>query len=622
MRSLDILSSPRPKPESGRAPAGEDARSGAAPGFDAMFDAFESGTAPGGAAPETTETGAEASPAEPAVTLIAAGTDTSGSALQALMALAGPVAPNPASGPSPGAALGSDAGLEAMVQRAVTRAGSRPNTAPPEAAVQMSMVGLETHFAPVRPRGAAASAEAGTGRGLDASNARPTLPAPEDASAKAVAEAARSAAGTSSPLRVATALQAETATQGRMGEPNGLLPPSAGAMPASAPGRDLREPASGSDRPVAIRGGLAPAAHASVSGSPASADTARAPTPGDPVAASPVPPATPDLGPNHAAEPAAQPTAVAAAMQAADAHRSATGRARTALRDDPAEPAGAVPTALPPSDATTSADLTEPAAVVQPGNGGAVRHGPEPAERPAGLARSEPAPERAAATMPRVEADAARGASAGTDSTEAPRPERPHADPTPQAAANAAASATAPLPAPPPASPLRQIVDAVAAQLPAAPVSQARPLPTSAEAGPLKILTLQLHPAELGSVLVRMRLQDGRLEMSLRTSREETAERLRKEGDLLSGLLREAGYEPEAVTIQAGSTGPGESGARGQGFAAFGSQGGQQDRQPGAATPDQSGRRPSPRADAAALSSEEQDHESDTRGRDRDSLYL
>ncbi|MGW5959774.1 flagellar hook-length control protein FliK [Methylorubrum thiocyanatum] len=613
MRSLDILSSPRPKPESSRAPAGEDARSGAAPGFDAMLDAFESGTAPGGAAaPEKTEIGAEASPAEPAVTLAAAGTDTSGSALQALMALAGPGVPSPAPGPDPG--------LEAMVQRAVTRAGSRPNTAPPEPAVQMSLVGLETHFAPVGSRGADASAEAGTGRGPDASTARPALPAPEDASGKAAAEAARSAAGMPTPVRVATALQAETAPQGRTGEPDGLLPPSAEAMPAPAPGRDTRGPASGSDRPVAIRSGFATAAQASVNGAPAPADTARAPTPGDPVAASPVPPVTPDLGQNRSADSAAaaQPTAIAAAMQAADAHRSATGRARTDLRDDPAEPAGAAPTALPPSDAAIPADLTEPATVVQPGNGGQVRRGPEPAERPAGLARSEPASERAAATMPRVEADPARGASAGTDSTEAPRPERPQAESTPQAAA----SATAPLTAPPPASPLRQIVDAVAAQLPAAPVSQARPIPTSAEAGPLKILTLQLHPAELGSVLVRMRLQDGRLEMSLRTSREETAERLRKEGDLLSGLLREAGYEPEAVTIQAGSAGPGESGARGQGFAAFGSQGGQPDRQPGAATPDQSGRRPSPRADAAALSTEEQDHESDTRGRDRDSLYL
>ena len=125
------------------------------------------------------------------------------------------------------------------------------------------------------------------------------------------------------------------------------------------------------------------------------------------------------------------------------------------------------------------------------------------------------------------------------------------------------------------------------------------------------------------TVLVRMRLQDGRLEMSLRTSREETAERLRKEGDLLSGLLRKAGYEADTVTIQAGGAGAGESGPRGQGFAAFaGSQGGQHDGQPGAATPDQSGRRPSPRADEAAMPTEEQNHEADSRGRDHGSLYL
>ena len=614
MRSLDILSPPRPKPESGRAPAGEDARSGAASGFEAMLGAFESGTPPSGeAAPETTETGADASPAEPAVTLAAAGTDTPVSPLQALMALAGSVSPSPAPSPAPG----PDAGLEAMVQRALTRAGSRPDTAPPEPAVPMSMVGLETHFAPVLPRGAAPSAQADTGRGPDASTARPAFPAPEDAIGKEAAEAARSA--TSMPAPAAPELQAGEAAQGRTGERDMLSPPSAEAMPPSAPRSNSREPASGSDRPVSIRGGFAPAAQASMNGSPAPADTTRAPMPGDPVAAPPVPPVTPDLGQDRSADSAAaaQPPAVAAAMQAADAHRSAPGRAHTALRDDPAAPAGAAPTALPPSDPATPADRTEPAAVAQPGTKGQVRRGPEPAARSAGLARSEPASERAAATMPRVEADAARSTSAGTDSTEAPRPELPPAESIPQAA-----SATAPVTAPPPASPLRQIIDAVAAQLPAAPVSQGRPLPASAEAGPLKILTLQLHPAELGSVLVRMRLQDGRLEMSLRTSREETAERLRKEGDLLSGLLREAGYEPEAVTIQAGSAGPGESGARGQGFAAFGSQGGQPDRQPGAATPDQSGRRPSPRADATALSTEEQDHETDTHGRDRDSLYL
>lgn len=217
--------------------------------------------------------------------------------------------------------------------------------------------------------------------------------------------------------------------------------------------------------------------------------------------------------------------------------------------------------------------------------------------------------------MTRAKSDAEVGtdAASGGTSTGAPRSEMP-AEPVLQAGA----------PAPVPAAPLRQIVDAVTAQLPAAvSAAQTRPSTAPTETGPLKILTLQLHPADLGTVLVRMRLQDGRLEMSLRTSREETAERLRKEGDLLSGLLREAGYEADTVTIQAGGAGPGESGSRGQGFATFArSQGGQPDRQPGAATPDQSGRRPSPRADEAAMPTEEQNHETDSRGRDHGSLYL
>ena len=245
-----------------------------------------------------------------------------------------------------------------------------------------------------------------------------------------------------------------------------------------------------------------------------------------------------------------------------------------------------------------------------------VHRDPEPVrQQPDGLARPETPAERAAASVTRAKTDAEVGtdAASGGPSTAAPHPETP-AEPVLQAGA----------PAPVPASPLRQIVDAVTAQLPAAAsAAQTRPSTAPTETGPLKILTLQLHPADLGTVLVRMRLQDGRLEMSLRTSREETAERLRKEGDLLSGLLREAGYEADTVTIQAGGAGPGESGSRGQGFATFaGSQGGQPDRQPGAATPDQSGRRPSPRADEAAMPTEEQNHETDSRGRDHGSLYL
>ena len=597
MRSLDTLSPLRPKPESGPASAGEDPRAGGAPDFEAMLGALESGTESGSAPtgespPRKTETGADTRPADPAGPLLMAGTDASGSALQALMALAGAAAPT-------AAAVGPDAALDAMVQRAVARAGAGASSVPAEPTVQISMVGLETHFAPVRPRGATPSTEAGS-TGPGASIALPAFPAPE--SIGGTPAAARSLAR--APSRAAIALEAGAPSQEPTGATSGLLRPSPDPLPATLPPGDTRHAGGESDRPALVQREFAAASRDPVNGPSTTVVTPR-PVPPDPAAT-------------------AQPPALAAAAQAAvpGALRSPTERGRAALSNDPAEPAGAAETVPLLPDQGAHADLTEPAAVTRPGTAGQAQRGPEPArERPTGVAPSEAASVRDTTSMPRVEASSEHGVSAGTDTatTEAPRLEQSLAEPVPQTAASAAASAAAPAPA----SPLRQIVDAVSAQLPAAPAAQAHPFPGPAEAGPLKILTLQLHPADLGSVLVRMRLQDGRLEMSLRTSREETAERLRKEGDLLSGLLREAGYEPDTVTIQSGGASLGESGSRGQGFASFaGSQGGQHDRQPGAATPDHSGRRPSPRADEAVTPTEEQNHETDSRGRDRGSLYL
>ncbi|VUD74985.1 hypothetical protein MET9862_05622 [Methylobacterium symbioticum] len=83
--------------------------------------------------------------------------------------------------------------------------------------------------------------------------------------------------------------------------------------------------------------------------------------------------------------------------------------------------------------------------------------------------------------------------------------------------------------------------------------------------GPLRLLTLQLHPADLGAVVVRMRLQDGRLEMNLQASREETADLLRKDREALGELLRGAGYRPDIVTIQSGPADQQGPGSRGQG---------------------------------------------------------
>lgn len=658
MRSLDTLIPLRSKPEAGRPPADEQAGAGAAPGFEAMLGAFESGAPQRGeAATGEPEAGADKPATSATETPIAPGTET-GSALQALMALAGPAAPIVAPAPS--------AGVEAMVQRAAARSGSRADVISAETTGPVSVVGLETHFAPVRPRGPAPSL----------SNAPNFGQVAGERSAPAIVPA---------PIGIGAAPEFPAA------EPDARLA-SIPRDPSDANAR-LGDPA---DRPVSVREQRLPGSRSPVWGSPAS-DTPPRPAGmfelgrdarTDEAAGLPPQPATPRptmsdaaVGPEtRAAPPLGKPPQPAqpgfeqaspagpAAVEAASAQAAMPASARSQVGGGhPIRPPGTTDaTALSQSVEPAAADASEPSPLLQPGATGPAERGPEPqrlhpsgsdraaplssvgpaaadvaepstlpqpgatppAERgpepqrahPAGGARLEPIAERAAPSVPGMEVEPRRGqpsAGAATDlpGAEAPRPDAPSVEPVAHEIATA--------PAPAPASPLRQIVDAISAQLPAAPAAQARPIPVLGEAGPLKILTLQLHPAELGSVLVRMRLQDGRLEMSLRTSREETAERLRKEGDLLSGLLREAGYEPEAVTIQGGGTGSGESGPRGQGFGAFAeSQGGQHDGQPGAATQDHSGRRPSPRADGAAKPREEQEHETDSGGRARGSLYL
>ncbi|WP_244914112.1 flagellar hook-length control protein FliK [Methylobacterium frigidaeris] len=142
--------------------------------------------------------------------------------------------------------------------------------------------------------------------------------------------------------------------------------------------------------------------------------------------------------------------------------------------------------------------------------------------------------------------------------------------------------------------------------------------------GPVRLLTLQLRPAELGQVQVRMRLQDGRLEMSLRAEREETAELLRRDGGLLTALVREAGYQPDLVTVQAGRL-PGQPEAPPQGGAPGGQAlpsfaGGQQ--QHGGASPDQPARRIPDAPEEGGRRSMEQRDDAHSGDRDRGGLYL
>ncbi|MGO4526285.1 flagellar hook-length control protein FliK [Microvirga sp. 2MCAF35] len=71
-----------------------------------------------------------------------------------------------------------------------------------------------------------------------------------------------------------------------------------------------------------------------------------------------------------------------------------------------------------------------------------------------------------------------------------------------------------------------------------------------ASAGVLRVLDLQLKPAELGLVTIRMRLSGDSIEMEIQAQHEDTAELLRNDADKLSSLLRVSGYRPDAITIQ------------------------------------------------------------------------
>ncbi|WP_165820236.1 flagellar hook-length control protein FliK [Microvirga sp. KLBC 81] len=66
----------------------------------------------------------------------------------------------------------------------------------------------------------------------------------------------------------------------------------------------------------------------------------------------------------------------------------------------------------------------------------------------------------------------------------------------------------------------------------------------------LRILNLQLHPADLGVVTIKMRLAGDSLEMELHTEKEDTAQLLRNDSEKLSALLRGSGYRPDAIIIQ------------------------------------------------------------------------
>ncbi|MFY9291071.1 MAG: hypothetical protein WAP03_10310, partial [Methylorubrum rhodinum] len=160
MMSLDTLNLLRTKAETGRAPTSDEAGPPAAPGFEAMLEAFEARPAP--SEPAATAEGADAAslPTSTEARSSEAGTDRTEASLRDLMALAAPIPAPPPSAASPSAPP-PEATLAAFVQRAAARA-SAPFAEAPTAAPRIAIVGIETHFAPVRPRAVPGQGEAAT----------------------------------------------------------------------------------------------------------------------------------------------------------------------------------------------------------------------------------------------------------------------------------------------------------------------------------------------------------------------------------------------------------------------------------------------------------------------------
>ncbi|KQT09954.1 hypothetical protein ASG40_09525 [Methylobacterium sp. Leaf399] len=171
------------------------------------------------------------------------------------------------------------------------------------------------------------------------------------------------------------------------------------------------------------------------------------------------------------------------------------------------------------------------------------------------------------------------------------------------------------------ADPARQVADAVVAEAGRLHAPAATAGAASGLDGPLRILTIQLRPDDMGTVVVRMRLRGDALEVSLHASREETAALLRSDDGALREVLRSAGYQPDVVTIGSGrpDTASGDA-ARHGGGADAAAQGGRG----GDAAPGQSGRRQSdPReTERSAHRGESQSDDATSAGPGRSGRYL
>jgi len=176
-------------------------------------------------------------------------------------------------------------------------------------------------------------------------------------------------------------------------------------------------------------------------------------------------------------------------------------------------------------------------------------------------------------------------------------------------------------------SPVQQIATAIGEEL----VTVGEPVPTETaaqtaepsrhSAGPLKVLHVKLEPEDLGAVVLKMRLVDKSLELEVVAARQETADLLAKDRDMLTRALRGSGYMADVVTISASTapdggqpTGDNRAGAQASSGQSGAQAGGNRGSNDPAGGGDRSPARPQPLEGAS--------HEENGSGRSGGDLYL
>lgn len=124
-------------------------------------------------------------------------------------------------------------------------------------------------------------------------------------------------------------------------------------------------------------------------------------------------------------------------------------------------------------------------------------------------------------------------------------------------------------------APANQIATAVSRDLEALGPSRISLSTAGSPNRPLKSIQLQLNPAELGSVNIRLQSVDGELRVSIRAENDQTAQMLSRDSDAIRSALRAAGISGPEITVSVNRNDSGtQPQTNGQNRDAFGQQSG------------------------------------------------